>query len=285
MSRVYVGNLDPQVTSDELQREMNRFGTTSSIWVARSPPGFAFVEFEDARDAEDAVRELSDVRIGAQRIKCEIAKNRGRNSAPAGGAPPPRARGGGGGGGGPAPFSQSGGTKHRAVLKNLPASFSWKELKDEMRRIGDVIYADVDFRGDGVVEFATAEDLDYAVRRLDGSKLDGNTISVFKENRDDDRRAPPPDDRYDRRDDRRDQGGRGDDYGRRDDRREDDRRDRGRREDDFDRRPREDDYDRRPREEDRRYRDDDRGRGRDDREEDRRFGRGDDRGRGREDRD
>ena len=78
-----------------------------------------------------------------------------------------------------------------------------------MRRIGDVIYADVDFRGDGsaaatpaktpasclttaylyahhapvdgrVVEFATAEDLDYAVRRLDGSKLDGNTISVFK---------------------------------------------------------------------------------------------------------
>ena len=39
--------------------------------------------------------------------------------------------------------------KHRAVLKNLPATFSWKELKDEMRRIGDVIYADVSDRGDG----------------------------------------------------------------------------------------------------------------------------------------
>jgi hypothetical protein len=30
----------------------------SSVWVARKPPGFAFIDFDDKRDAEDAIRDL-----------------------------------------------------------------------------------------------------------------------------------------------------------------------------------------------------------------------------------
>lgn len=29
-----------------------------SVWVARRPPGYAFVDFDDKRDAQDAIREL-----------------------------------------------------------------------------------------------------------------------------------------------------------------------------------------------------------------------------------
>jgi len=29
-----------------------------SVWVARRPPGYAFIDFEDRRDADDAIREL-----------------------------------------------------------------------------------------------------------------------------------------------------------------------------------------------------------------------------------
>lgn len=29
-----------------------------SVWVARRPPGYAFIDFEDRRDAEDAIREI-----------------------------------------------------------------------------------------------------------------------------------------------------------------------------------------------------------------------------------
>ncbi|CDI76931.1 hypothetical protein, conserved [Eimeria praecox] len=53
--KVYVGNLDPESTSTELEEIFRRYGKLSNIWVARNPPGFAFVTFEDMRDARDAV--------------------------------------------------------------------------------------------------------------------------------------------------------------------------------------------------------------------------------------
>ncbi|XP_050218574.1 serine/arginine-rich splicing factor RSZ22 [Mercurialis annua] len=58
MSRVYVGNLDPRVTERDLEDEFRRFGVIRSVWVARRPPGYAFVDFDDKRDAEDAIHEL-----------------------------------------------------------------------------------------------------------------------------------------------------------------------------------------------------------------------------------
>eukprot|EP00195_Chlamydomonas_chlamydogama_P012254 CAMPEP_0202902028 /NCGR_PEP_ID=MMETSP1392-20130828/15934_1 /ASSEMBLY_ACC=CAM_ASM_000868 /TAXON_ID=225041 /ORGANISM="Chlamydomonas chlamydogama, Strain SAG 11-48b" /LENGTH=219 /DNA_ID=CAMNT_0049588707 /DNA_START=93 /DNA_END=754 /DNA_ORIENTATION=- len=57
-TKVYVGNLRPDCSERELDNEFGRFGRIYKIWVARKPPGFAFIDFEDYRDAEDAVRKL-----------------------------------------------------------------------------------------------------------------------------------------------------------------------------------------------------------------------------------
>ncbi|EXC32743.1 Serine/arginine-rich splicing factor 7 [Morus notabilis] len=81
MSRVYVGNLSPRVTERDLEDEFRTFGVIRSVWVARRPPGYAFIDFDDARDAEDAIRELD----GKNGWRVELSHN---------------SRGGGGGGGG-----------------------------------------------------------------------------------------------------------------------------------------------------------------------------------------
>ena len=56
--KVYVGNLGNNGSKSELERVFAYYGTLKNVWVARNPPGFAFVEFEDQRDAEDAVHDL-----------------------------------------------------------------------------------------------------------------------------------------------------------------------------------------------------------------------------------
>lgn len=56
--KVYVGDLGNNASKQELEDAFGYYGPLRNVWVARNPPGFAFVEFEDARDAEDAIRGL-----------------------------------------------------------------------------------------------------------------------------------------------------------------------------------------------------------------------------------
>lgn len=69
--KVYVGNLGSNGNKTDLERAFGYYGPLRSVWVARNPPGFAFVEFEDSRDATDAVREL-DGRQGSTSMDCDV---------------------------------------------------------------------------------------------------------------------------------------------------------------------------------------------------------------------
>lgn len=54
-TKVYVGNLGTDAGKGKLEKAFRCYGPLRTMWIARNPPGFAFVEFQDPRDAEDAV--------------------------------------------------------------------------------------------------------------------------------------------------------------------------------------------------------------------------------------
>ncbi|XP_068568073.1 serine/arginine-rich splicing factor 3b [Cebidichthys violaceus] len=88
--KVYVGNLGNNGNKTELERSFGYYGPLRSVWVARNPPGFAFVEFEDPRDATDAVRELDGRTLCGCRVRVELSNGEKRSRTR--GAPPPWSR-------------------------------------------------------------------------------------------------------------------------------------------------------------------------------------------------
>ncbi|XP_047525965.1 RNA-binding protein 1 isoform X1 [Pieris napi] len=76
--KVYVGNLGTNASKYEIEKIFSKYGSIRNVWVARNPPGFAFVEFEDPRDAEDAVRGLDGTRCCGTRIRVEMSNGRTR---------------------------------------------------------------------------------------------------------------------------------------------------------------------------------------------------------------
>merc|ERR1711934_762248 len=74
-------------------------------------------------------------------------------------------------------------TGYRVVVENLSSSTSWQDLKDFMRQAGEVNYTNThqNQSGEGVAEFGSRGDMEYALDKLDGSELGGRRIRIFEE--------------------------------------------------------------------------------------------------------
>merc|ERR1711990_1068613 len=78
MGKVYVGKLGAEpLDESDLEEEFEDYGSIKSIFVARNPPGFAYVEFYKERDAKDAVYDLQGKKLcGRKGVKVELARGR-----------------------------------------------------------------------------------------------------------------------------------------------------------------------------------------------------------------
>uniref|UniRef100_A0A3Q1G6A1 Serine and arginine rich splicing factor 6 n=1 Tax=Acanthochromis polyacanthus TaxID=80966 RepID=A0A3Q1G6A1_9TELE len=132
MPRVYIGRLGYHVREKDIQRFFSGYGKLLEIDLKN---GYGFVEFEDNRDADDAVYELNGKELCGERVIVEHARG------------PRRDRDGYGGGywgggrskcsSGYSSRSRSGRdkygppvrTEYRLIVENLSSRCSWQDLK------------------------------------------------------------------------------------------------------------------------------------------------------------
>ncbi|KAK4277637.1 hypothetical protein QN277_015605 [Acacia crassicarpa] len=161
---IYVGNLPSDIRESEIEDLFYKYGRILDIElkIPPRPPCYCFVEFDNARDAEDAIRGRDGYNFDGCRLRVELAHGgRGPSSSD---------RGGGGG----SRFGISRHSEYRVIVRGLPSSASWQDLKDHMRKAGDVCFAEVsrDSEGTfGIVDYTNYDDMKYAVRKLDDTEF------------------------------------------------------------------------------------------------------------------
>lgn len=181
-SRIYVGNLPMDMERRDVEDLFYKYGRIKDISVKNPPrpPSFAFVEFDDPRDAEDAVHGRNGYEYEGARLRVEMSKNR------------PSGRGADRGGADRDRFGDRErdrrdrrgsfdyrddrrGAPRRSEFKlyvsGLPSRCSWQDLKDFMRSVGDVLFTKAE-DGEGVVEFKDEADVNRALDTLDNKLFD-----------------------------------------------------------------------------------------------------------------
>ncbi|XP_010503602.1 PREDICTED: serine/arginine-rich splicing factor SR34A-like isoform X2 [Camelina sativa] len=170
---IYVGNLPGDIREHEIDDLFYKYGRIVDIElkVPPRPPCYCFVEFEHSRDAEDAIKGRDGYNFDGCRLRVELAHGgRGQSSSDRRGG----YGGGGGGGGGSARFGVSRHSEFGVIVRGLPSSASWQDLKEHMRKAGDVCCAEVtrDSNGTyGVVDYTNYDDMKYAIRKLDDTEF------------------------------------------------------------------------------------------------------------------
>nr|CAB3266594.1 serine/arginine-rich splicing factor 5 [Phallusia mammillata] len=193
--RVFVGRLSRNAAEYDVERFFRGFGRINDINIKT---GYCFVEFDDARDADDAVYELNNQNLCGERVTVEHAIGVPRNREYD--RPRDRDRDYYGG---RREFRDSTGrvrpsyfhgraiekygpplrTKYRVTVQNLSTRVSWQDLKDYLRQAGEITYADAHKhrRNEGVVDFATYGDMKRAIDKLDGTEINGRRIKLIEE--------------------------------------------------------------------------------------------------------
>ncbi|KAF4100124.1 serine/arginine-rich splicing factor 4 isoform X3 [Onychostoma macrolepis] len=174
MSRVYVGKLSYRAREKDVERFFKGYGKILEVDLKN---GYGFVEFDDPRDADDAVCDLNGKDLCGKRVIVEHTIGQRRDGGSRSGRSSRYGRGGGERYGPPTR------TDYRLIVENLSSRCSWQDLKDYMRQAGEVTYADTNKgrKNEGVIEFRQYSDMKRALEKLDGTEVNGRKIRLIED--------------------------------------------------------------------------------------------------------
>uniref|UniRef100_A0A915BBJ1 RRM domain-containing protein n=1 Tax=Parascaris univalens TaxID=6257 RepID=A0A915BBJ1_PARUN len=168
-ARVYIGRLSYRASERDIEHFFRGYGRIRDIVLKN---GFGFVEFDDPRDADDAVYELNGKDLCGERIILEFSRRGPRGRGMYDRYPPPRRE---------SRYGPPQQTRHRLIVENLSSRCSWQDLKDIMRTAGEVTFADAhkQHANEGVVCFQSREDLERALDKLQGKEVNGRKLKLI----------------------------------------------------------------------------------------------------------
>lgn len=71
---LFVGNISRNVSATEFEQQFERLGACTVNFKG----SFAFIEYKDERDAEEAINQLNSKDMGGQKIAVEWSRKSGR---------------------------------------------------------------------------------------------------------------------------------------------------------------------------------------------------------------
>lgn len=163
--KLYIGNLGWDTSNEQLQEEFAAFGSPEECYVVMDRStgesrGFGFVTYHSMEEAKQAVAGMNGKELDGRRIKVDISKPKGTQSA-----------------------AEPQGCK--LYIGNLGYDTSAEDLKHQFAQYGELTDLTVvtdretgSSRGFAFATYSSPEDASAAVRELDGFEVDGRQLRV-----------------------------------------------------------------------------------------------------------
>ncbi|KAI3887563.1 hypothetical protein MKW92_022677 [Papaver armeniacum] len=170
MRPVFCGSFDYETRQSDLERLFSKYGTVDRVDMKS---GFAFVYFDDERDAEDAIRSLDNTPFGYSKRRLSVEWSRGERANRR-----DESR----------PVAKQRPTKTLFVINFDPVDTRIRDIEKHFEPYGKVLHVRIR-RNFAFVQFETQEEATKALECTHMSKICGRVVSVEFALRDDSERG------------------------------------------------------------------------------------------------